>query len=65
MNKWAVIRTGGKQYLIAEGQILAVEKIKTKTEGRVVFDDILALSSEGQIKLGKPTVQGAKVRAKI
>lgn len=65
MNKWAVIRTGRKQYLATEGQTIVVEKIKSKIDGNIIFDDILALSSDGQIKLGKPTVEKAKVKAKI
>jgi|SRR3989344_4582835 len=60
---FAVIKTGGKQYKVAEGDVLRVEKLESK-DGKVVFEDVL-LVVNGEIKLGKPVVSGAKVSAKI
>ena len=60
---FAVIKTGGKQYKVAEGDVLRVEKLETKSD-EIVFDDVL-LVVNGEVKLGKPVVSGAKVIAKI
>ncbi len=60
---FAVIKTGGKQYKVAEGDILRVEKLETDGK-EVIFDDVL-LVVNGEVKLGKPIVSGAKVSAKI
>lgn len=60
---FAVIKTGGKQYKVAEGDVLRVEKLETK-DGEVVFDNVL-LVINGEVKLGKPVVSGAKVTAKV
>src|SRR3989344_426555 len=60
---FAVIKTGGKQYKVAEGDVLRVEKLETKG-GEVVFDEVL-LVVNGEVKLGKPLISGAKVSAKV
>ena len=60
---FAVIKTGGKQYKVAEGDFLRVEKLESK-DGNVVFDNVL-LVVNGEVKLGKPVVSGAKVSAKV
>ena len=60
---FAVIKTGGKQYNVAEGDVLRVEKLETK-DGEVVFTNVL-LVVNGEVKLGKPVVSGAKVTAKV
>ncbi len=60
---FAVIKTGGKQYKVAEGDVLRVEKLESRY-GDVVFDDVL-LVVNGEVKLGKPVVSGAKVSAKV
>ena len=60
---FAVIKTGGKQYKVAEGDVLRVEKLETKG-GEVVFDEVLMVVN-GEVKLGKPIVSGAKVTAKV
>jgi large subunit ribosomal protein L21 len=50
---YAVIRAGGKQYRVAPGDVIRVEKLATGTDGEVAFSDVLAVSgAEGQI--GKP-----------
>ena len=61
-NSFWIIKTGGKQYKVASGNLVKVEKIRGKKEGdKVSFDDIL-LSFDGKdLKIGTPVVSGAKV----
>ena len=63
---YAVIKTGGKQYRVAEGEVVSVEKIEGKTGGKVTFSEVLAVSGKGgALKLGSPTVAKAKVEGEI
>jgi large subunit ribosomal protein L21 len=59
----AVIKTGGKQYLVYPGKKIQIEKIEK--EGEIVFDQVLLLAKGEKIKIGKPLVEGAKVIGKI
>lgn len=63
----AIIRTGGKQYLIAAGQKLSVERMKGTTAGQaVVFEEVLAIIDDKEnITVGTPLVKGAKVEATL
>lgn len=64
----AVIKTGGKQYLVAEGDVVAVEKIDGAPETTVTFDEVLLVAEEGEtpsVTLGSPTVDGATVEGTI
>ena len=75
---FAIIKTGGKQYKVQEGDTLSVEKLSSdkrpsfaeasagrqETSDKVVFDEVL-LVANGEIKVGKPLVSGAKVEAKV
>jgi large subunit ribosomal protein L21 len=67
MAKIAIIETGGKQYLVAEGSILKVEKIKgTHKEGDAIsFDNVLLTDDGAQTEVGAPYIQGAKVSAEF
>lgn len=60
-----IIKTGGKQYKVAEGEIFSAEKIGSRNKDSVVFDNILALSVNGQIKVGRPYLADVCVKAKI
>src|SRR5262252_3003323 len=60
----AIIRTGGKQYRISEGDKLAVELLSGNPGDEVEFADVLFVGGDTP-KIGKPTVSGAKVKAKI
>lgn len=60
----AVIKTGGKQYKVAEGDILSVEKLSHSGE-EVTFDQVLMASEGDKIHLGRPLVTGATVTAKV
>jgi large subunit ribosomal protein L21 len=61
---YAVIQTGGKQYKVAKGDKLRVEKLLGNPGDTVTFDQVLLVGGE-TMKLGQPTVAGAKVEAKI
>jgi large subunit ribosomal protein L21 len=61
----AVIKTGGKQYIVEPGTKLKVEKLE-KSEGEtIVFSDVLLTEDNGKVEIGSPIVKGAKVEAKI
>jgi len=61
--KKAVINTGGKQYLVSEGETLAVESLKTDAK-TVDFEALLVIDGD-KVQVGAPTVKGAKVSAEI
>ncbi len=65
--KMAVIKTGGKQYLVKEGDMVKIEKIDASArEGNATtFPEVLLVSDEGTVKVGNPTVAGASVTAEI
>jgi large subunit ribosomal protein L21 len=62
---YAVIKTGGKQYRVAEGDILRVEKLGAETGDVVAFDDVLMIGGEGDSLVGSPMVAGAQVTANV
>jgi large subunit ribosomal protein L21 len=62
---YAVIRTGGKQYRVVEGDVLRIEKIAGEVGTDVSFNDILLVGGTESPKIGRPVVQGAKVLGKI
>ena len=61
----AVIVTGGKQYTVAEGDVLFIEKLNAEAESTVKFDTILAVLDGENTKIGAPVVEGAAVEAKV
>lgn len=63
--KFSIIQTGGKQYKIAQGQKLKVEKLEAEIGDSVVFDKVLLIVDGENVKIGTPYVEGAKVEAKI
>ena len=62
---FAIIETGGKQYKVSEGDTIFVEKLAALENETVVFDCVKALSREGELKVGTPNVEGAKVSATV
>jgi large subunit ribosomal protein L21 len=58
---YAVIRTGGKQYRVAQGDVLRIEKVKGDKGAEVKFDEVLMVGGTDSPKVGKPTVAGATV----
>jgi large subunit ribosomal protein L21 len=65
MKMYAVIRTGGKQYRVAPGAILEVERIAGVVGDSVVLDDVLMVAGDDDVRIGQPNVDGASVTAKI
>jgi large subunit ribosomal protein L21 len=61
----AVIVTGGKQYTVAEGDVLYIEKLNAEAEETIKFDQVLAVLDGESSKIGTPTVAGAVVEAKV
>ena len=60
---YAIIKTGGKQYRVTEGDTLRVEKLDAES-GSVTFDQVLLVGGD-QVKIGKPLVAGASVSADV
>ena len=61
----AVIVTGGKQYTVAEGDVLYIEKLNAEAEDTIKFDQVLAVLDGESSKIGAPTVAGAVVEGKV
>ena len=62
----AIIKTGGKQYIVKPGDKIEIERIKDKKEGDdVVFDEVLLLEKGNKVEIGMPLVKGVKVAGKI
>ena len=62
-QKQAVIKTGGKQYLVHEGDILDIELIDIAPDKDLIFEDILLVKDDKRLEIGSPLVNGAKVKA--
>ena len=65
MKQFTVIKTGGKQYIVAPGQKIKIEKLPNKEGEEVIFDQVLLQETEKDTKIGTPLVQGAKVKGKV
>ena len=62
---FAVIKTGGKQYKVAEDDIIIVEKLEAEEGKKVTFGDVLMHGSGGDVKVGEPLVDGASVTGEV
>lgn len=62
---YAVIETGGKQYKVAEGDVIFVEKLDVEEGAEVTFDKVLMAGEGSDVKVGAPTVDGASVKATV
>lgn len=62
---YAVIKTGAKQHKVTEGDVLSVEKLAGNKGDEVVFNEVLMVSDDKQIKVGMPFVEGAKVVGEV
>ena len=60
---YAIIKTGGKQYKVQEGDVVRVEKLDVEEGSVVQFNDVLAVSNAEGLKVGGPVVDGAVVDA--
>lgn len=61
----AVIKTGGKQYLVSPGEKIKIEKLEIEDGKEVIFDEVLLLDQDGKLEIGSPTIKGAKVVGKV
>ena len=62
---YAIIKTGGKQYRVKQGDVLDVELLALDVGSIAEFDEVLAVSENGQVNFGSPTLSGAKVTAEV
>ena len=62
---YAVVKTGGKQYKVAPGQIIKVERLAGDAGERVEFTDVLAVVKDGELMVGKPDLEKVKVAGEI
>jgi large subunit ribosomal protein L21 len=62
---YAVIKAGGKQHRVSEGDVVNIEKINGSKGDAIVFDQILMVEKEGDIRIGRPIVEGATVTGEI
>ncbi|TET83919.1 MAG: 50S ribosomal protein L21 [Candidatus Nealsonbacteria bacterium] len=61
----AIIKTGGKQYLVSPGQKIKIEKIAKKEGSEITFNQVLLLEKGKKIEIGTPLIKGVKVVGKI
>ena len=62
---YAVIETGGKQYRVAEGDKLRVEKLDAEAGSTIALDRVLMIADGGSVTVGKPFIEGTKVTAEV
>lgn len=62
---YAIIETGGKQYRVAEGDTVTVEKLAVAEGEAVEFNRVLTVVKDGEVVVGKPVIDGAKVQGKV
>jgi len=62
---YAVIKTGGKQHKVTEGEVLSIEKLEGEKGAEVIFKEVLMVSDDKEVKIGKPFVEGATVVGEI
>ncbi len=62
---YAVLKTGGKQYKVSEGEVIFVEKLDAEVDSTIELTDVLAIANEGSLTVGSPFVEGAKVVCKV
>jgi len=62
---YAVIKSGGKQYRVAEGDVLRVEKLDAEAGETVTFDDVLLVADGDKVTVGTPRVDGGSVSAEV
>ncbi|MBP3816459.1 MAG: 50S ribosomal protein L21 [Firmicutes bacterium] len=62
---YAILETGGKQYRVAEGDVITVEKLPGEAGDVIEFDKVLLISDGGEVKVGSPYIDGAKISGEI
>lgn len=61
----AVIKTGGKQYIVEPGKKIKIEKLEAEVGKEVIFDQVLLLEKSSKLEIGEPLVESAKVAGKV
>ena len=61
----AIIKTGGKQYLVSPGQKIKIEKLNKKEGSEITFNDVLLLEKNKKVEIGTPFIKGVKVTGKV
>ncbi len=62
---YAIIESCGKQYKVAEGDVVFFEKLDAEEGKKVTFDNVILVSEEGKVQIGNPYVKGVKVEGKV
>lgn len=62
---FAIVRTGGKQYKVAPGDVFEVERLKVETDSKIVLDEVLLVGEDEEWTVGTPTVEGAGVECTV
>jgi len=62
---YAILKTGGKQYKVTEGDVIYIEKLDIEENKKVIFDEVLAYSDGKKLKTGKPYLKDVKVEGKV
>jgi large subunit ribosomal protein L21 len=63
--KYSVIKTGGKQYKVSEGDVIEVDRLLGEKDDKITFDEVLLTVSDAGTKIGDPFVKGAKAEGKL
>jgi large subunit ribosomal protein L21 len=63
--KYAVIRTGGKQYKVIEGDVIDIERITDAPEATVTFSEVLMVTADGEVSLGAPLLSNVTVKGTV
>lgn len=62
---YAIVETGGKQYKVAPGDVIKVEKLQQEVGQEITLDQVLLVAGEEGVRIGSPVVDGAAVKAKV
>lgn len=62
---YAIIESCGKQYKVAEGEVVFFEKLEVEEGKKVTFDNVVLVSDDGKVQVGNPYVKGVKVEGKV
>lgn len=62
---YAILKTGGKQFKVQEGDVIFVEKLDVEVDSTIEINEVLAVSVDGVLTVGSPLIEGSKVEAKV
>ena len=63
--EYAVVRTGGKQYRVAPGEVIQVERLVGEPGTEIELTDVLLTATDGKVQVGAPTIAGARVKVQV